>query len=568
MGLGHLDDAIQSLRKVVQHQPNNIVAYCHMGRILLHQKKAFEAVRVLEQGLRLQPKHGEAHELIALAWRILGALPLAGYHQSMALHYAKKGQPKIIQHQHTFFVDREKASFAARQGRDVNTSPQMCYYWGEPFPDAPNNLISVPRDQEAFIAYFLSSRLCVPTVVDFDPNDAEECRLAGEAALFLFHWALAQVQETQRLGELCRTVQPTFIPGEPLRVCLYSSRYTTVMQYNIRDLAKTFQAQGCEVLTLIESHDRESLLPHHHLQDQIAFNPHVVVKINRLHDALHPDIVNIIWYQDLTLAILAKKPLPWRKRDIVYSVSKDLDFYLAECAAPPVKRQGFCYKKDIFFDAGREKKRKIVFIGTPYRLRTAHFFPGSEKIISILAELFAAGEALTEEVLERLSNETCHSKKDILWHAWHFVVRDHSTRWLCLLANEMDLEVEVYGPQWELDEIVRPFAKGVLPHGTAIAEVYNEAMYTLVPHPFDLQSQRLMESVACGSIPIIYDCRYRSEKPHWDECCLWYRTKEDMRACLTGNIPTVDARIISQGRSYGDFIKRILTDIRLIMTLS
>ena len=136
-----------------------------------------------------------------------------------------------------------------------------------------------------------------------------------------------------------------------------------------------------------------------------------------------------------------------------------------------------------------------------------------------------------------------------------------SARWLCELADELGMTVEVYGRGWERDPVVSPFFKGTLPHGPAVAEVYNTAQYSLVAHPHDLHSQRLIETAACGSIPIVYDCRYRAEKPHWDEQCLWYRTKEELRACL-GKRPQSPVHAVCQGRSYTDFAKRILTEIQ------
>ena len=183
-----------------------------------------------------------------------------------------------------------------------------------------------------------------------------------------------------------------------------------------------------------------------------------------------------------------------------------------------------------------------------------------EKLVAILEEMFVAGEPLTDAKLEQMAAHSGVSERGIFWYAWHYVIRDMSARWLCELADELGMTVEVYGRGWERDPLVSPFFKGTLPHGPAVAKVYNTALYSLVPHPFDLQSQRLTETAACGSIPIVYDCRYRAEKPHWDENCLWYRTKADLRACLLAPSPPMDVRIISQGGSYGDFVQQILSD--------
>lgn len=165
---------------------------------------------------------------------------------------------------------------------------------------------------------------------------------------------------------------------------------------------------------------------------------------------------------------------------------------------------------------------------------------------------------MTDAQLDRFAKDSVFSQKEILFFLWAYVVRDMSVRWLCLLSAE--IEVEVYGRYWEHDDMVRPFFKGALPHGAAVATLYNETTYALVPHMFDLQSQRLIEAAACGAIPIVYDCRYRAEKPHWDDHCLWYRRQEELQDCLTKRT-LKPPRHLCQGRTFTDFAQRIITEV-------
>ena len=564
LGLERLDVAVERFKDAVRLKPDYAEAYCHLGRVLLHQKKEREAVAELHKAVRLAPKHPQANELLAAALHTLGMQLLAHYYQRLAWHYGDKfPDPATRPAQHTFFLDRVKARYTAHQGNRVKetmaiTGLQMCYHLGDTFPDAPPNLVQVPLEQKAFVAFFLSSRLSAPVEVDFNPAVEDERILAHYIIKNLSDAQAAQLKAFHQLLEQCRATPPERLPGQPWRVGLSASRKTTVMQYNARDLAQGFRNLGCEVSFLIEANEMESLNQYHCLQVQSAFNPHIVLNINHLNNAsLHPDVFNVTWWEDLMESLSSGKPMPWRERDLIYSISKELDTRLYQCAAPKVQRQGFCYDDQVFRDIGQERKRKVVVVASSYRNSLSEHAQTGELLVTLEA-MFAAGEPMTHETLEQLAKNSEHTKDDIFWNMWHYVVRDQSVRWLCTLSDLID--VEVYGRYWEKDEQVRPFFKGLLPHGPAVATVYNEASYTLVPHPFDLQSQRLMEVAACGSIPIVYDCRYRAEQPHWDENCLWYRTKEEMRTCLTSQPPTPSHRLC-QGRSYTDFARRILTEV-------
>lgn len=564
MGLGRLDAAFARLKDAVRLKPDYAEAYCHLGRILLRQEKEREAVAEIQKAVRLEPKNPAANDLLSIALRASDRELLASYYQRLAWHYAQTTPDAAdLAPKHTFFIDRDKARLTALQGHRVQetmavTGSQMCYHLGDPFPDAPANLIQVPSGQKAFVAFFLSSRFSFPVDIDFDPAEIKDAPLVSSVITNLSHAWLAQIRESERLSKACQQTKPEFVPGQPLRVWLVASRKTTVMQYNARDLAQGFRNQGCEVSFLIEPNDMESFVFYHYLEDRLPFNPHIVVHINHLNnEELHPDVFNVTWWEDLMGTISIEKPLPWRKRDLIYSISQELDSCLYKCGAQKVHRQSFCYDDGLFRDFGWQRKRKVVVVASSYRNFKAKHHQAKETI-AIFETMFEAGKPITDAELELYAKDSTLSKKDILFFLWGYVVRDLSVRWLCQLSDE--IEVEVYGRHWEEDEVVRPFFKGVLPHGPAVAEVYNGAKYALVPHLFDLQSQRLMEATASGCLPIVYDCRDRAEKPHWDDNCLWYRTKEDLRACLTQE-PTAPLQDISKGRSYSEFAERILMEV-------
>ena len=563
-GMERMDEALQHFTEAVRLNPNNADAHCFLGRIFLKQAREYEAAQILEKAIRLNPEDVPTNALFSTALRALRLLPLANYHQTMAYHFAQKTMdPEASPLQHTFFLDREKAWQMAHQGNliqeTIQTSGvQMCYHFGAPFPKAPLNLISVNPDPDAFAAFFLDTKLSAPTLIAFDPNDTEARQQANSIAKNLNNIRITLANRVPTLKEQTQSLKPIFMPDQPLRVYLPASRKTNVMMYNARDLAKAFRKRGCDVLYQVEANDRESLERHHYLEAQRAFNPHIVVNINNYYDLqLPPEVFHVTYWQDPMPSIMAGKPLPWRKRDLIYSISKEFDAPLYRCNAPHVHRQGFCYDEEVFFETNQERKRKIVLVASAHDF-VFYKFPNCEPLIATLTAMFTAGEPITEAALARFAKQSGFSREDIFYFMWGYVVRNQSVHWLCALADE--IEVEIYGYRWENDAVVRPFHKGVLPHGPAVASLYNQSLYTLAPQTFDLHSQRLAETVACGCIPIIYDCRAQADEPHWDDHCLWYRTREDLRTCLTRR-PHKPVHAMCRGRSYSDFAKRILAEV-------
>lgn len=569
MKMGRLDAAIERFKDAVRLKPDHAEAYCHWGHCLLQHKKEQEALGPLQEALRADPTYAPAYVLFTLALRATAHMDLlVSFYQRLTWHHARETPTTTCMNplrdagpQHTLFLSREQALATARQGNRVQetiavNSRQLCYHWGDPCPEAPDTLISVPLDPQACETFFLNTRLSLPTDLLFDPAIPEERQLAEYSVTRLYNAHLARMQETARLAELCRQNSPHWSPDQPWRIYIPTSRKTTVMQYAARDLAQGFQQLGCTVLFSMESDDRESLDALHRMREHWAFNPHVTININHLNNhALHPEVFNVVWWQDRMATLMAGKPLPWRERDFVYSIDRSLDLYLQQCAAPQVERQGFCYDAEIFRDMGIKRQEKVVVVASSARNYLSQR-PQEGPLLAILEQMFEAGEPLTDARLEALAAAHAYPKEDIFWRLWYYVVRNQSVRWLCSLSDQV--AVEVYGRYWETDDQVRPFFKGELPPGPAVAAVYNQARYVLVAHQFDLQGHRLVEVAACGAIPIVYDCRYRAEPPHWDEQCLWFRTRADLHACLH-KTPASPPTTLCAGRSYAAFAQKILT---------
>ncbi|MBF0161078.1 MAG: tetratricopeptide repeat protein [Magnetococcales bacterium] len=573
---GDLGGALEQFQKARALQADRVDLLCQIGQVFVQQGRTVEAIGELSRAISLDPRCAPAHSLLAVAFRSVvnhgtvypwGTRHLSNYHQRMASYHSNTPyDPHALPSTDTFFADREKARSVVLQG-----TPHVCYHAGEPFADAPAQLVCIPADPMEAGQFFYSANRRLPEDIDFDPGVAEQCAAAERLLVALENLHKARARDVYRLAAVCEATRPEFIPGQPLRVFVPATQHRPGFWTLARDYARGFAKAGCQVLFFHESkrpgsEEWEVLGFSRWQREQIRFNPHVIFDINANFDwhaggmlRTHPDTFKALWFQDPIPSIVSGQPIPWRKRDLIYYTTY-LDRHLYQTGATKIRRDAFCYDEEIFRELGVPRKRKAVLVGGGYS-NMLGVFANSQQEIRFLEGMFCAGEPLTEEVLEQLCRRFSRKRSDFLHGLWTYVVRNVSARWLCELSREMDIEVDIYGYSWEGNEAVQPFLRGRLPFASdALVQVYNEALYVLSPQPDFLHTARLVETAACGAIPISYDCRYMAAKPHYDNNHLWYRTKEDMRAALTQH-PPESPRHICQGRTFTDFAKRVVADL-------
>ncbi len=461
-----------------------------------------------------------------------------------------------------YFFDYQQACRAAARRDQIPTihssitALQVCFYDGPARADALENMVNLPFEQIENrlldLPYQLPNQIIFPARTP--GNFISEIGRVFEQTL------LKIVQQRKRLTtRICQQLKnqrPEFDRNTPLRILLKSSRLTTVMQHCSRQLARALEKQGHEVFLCMEENDMQLLDGYLHVRAQMAFNPHVVFNINALDTQhLHPDVFYFSWWQDPMPAITRSITLPWRERDTTLSLTRNFDDYLQHCGCPKIRRQHFCIDKAIF-NTGHDVERanKIVFIGSSYRDRLRKT-PCESGALQDMVTRMEAGEPVDEAFLRPLSRRWGVDYQRIYWDLFHYAVRDVTLQWLC---READIAIEVYGRGWQDDPLVRPHFHGELPHGEAVARAYNSARYTLICHPFEINSQRLVEAAACGSIPVVFDCRHIAEPPHWDEYCRFFRTATQLRDCLHGK-DDLDPTPIAESFSYeqlADFVTR------------
>lgn len=458
-------------------------------------------------------------------------------------------------HADTYFVDPLLALNIAKQLNRVNCGHptidglQVCYYRGELPTHDIGNLIHIEFSD--IIDFFVMSRLRVPEKIEMPCELEEELKAAVKED---FVSALEAIKDkrlvfVQQLTRVSKALEPAVVEGEPIRVFIPSSRLTTVMQYSSQGVAKAFEKQGYQVLFYIESNDMEGSNAVDFFNTYINFNPHVTFNVNNVNNGfLHDDVINIMWWQDLMPAIRNHQLLNWRKNDFNFSISPIFDQHLKQCGAEKVQRQHFVFDEAIFYSDNKQLQQKIVFVGSSY-LPAINFADNQQmQAITELVEILNQGRSFDKQAITTIAERTHLNYEFVFWKLLHYVVRDYSVKWLCRNSN---LPVEIYGRYWEQDSLVAPFYQGELQHGVQVADVYRSATYAIVSHPFEINSQRLVEVAACGCIPVVYDCRDIAETPHWDEFCLFFKTEQDLTDIFENRaVPAKSPLLLAQKFTY------------------
>ncbi len=418
----------------------------------------------------------------------------------------------------TLFLNRNIAFAVALQhnlmdiGHPNISGLQVCYYEGDPIDGAPENLVNISSGD--IVDFFTHTRLRIPVHLVIPPGVAEQDKTRLKDGFKQLRKEVLANRETLA-GEYlkkCAVQQPPAVEsGQPLRIFFPANRMTEVMQYASKGLAEGFKALGHEVRVSIEQNEMEQL-DYQRPKEQYEFNPHLVVKINHLDNQwMHPDLFNMVWWQDPMPELTNGAALPWRQRDLVYVIGKDLGEYAINSGAKDFEFQPIAVDEALFkpySDVQREDK--IVFAGSSH-LSVLPDHPMMEQILASLQMALESGRSMGPSLCHEIS-EKLDVSFDLVWkRAIGHVVRESLVRWIC---HNPTVKVEVYGYGWEQDPVVAPYFKGEVAHGEELARIYSSAKYALAINITVIGDQRFTEICACGAIPVVYDCRDVSPNPH------------------------------------------------------
>ncbi|MGD0389340.1 MAG: glycosyltransferase [Tepidisphaeraceae bacterium] len=339
-------------------------------------------------------------------------------------------------------------------------------------------------------------------------------------------------------GASPESIGARFRGGQGLKILGITSRFTTFLQYSMRDWLASFQRLGHQTRLVIEAHDHALCHPLAIARACAEFKPDLVVIIDHYRGELGgvPEQVPVaMWVQDALPNIFrrqagaAQGPLDYclgfARLRMIHEFGYPADRYMPtivgcdelrfqrQAPSPAEQAEFGC---DVSFvshaSATAESllKTEIDRAGSPdaTRLLRAIFDP--------LRAVYDAGGVVTEPIQIRrmidlamqqtktsLPNDEMPKLMELFTQRINNALfRHQSLHWLA----EMGADLRLYGRGWEDHPKLSRFARGIADNAHQLALIYAASRISLQISPHGGAHQRVMEGLACGGFFLIRRC--------------------------------------------------------------
>ena len=324
-------------------------------------------------------------------------------------------------------------------------------------------------------------------------------------------------------------------------VLAVTSRFTTVLQYSVRDALAALQDMGYRTRTVIERADHHRISPLTVLRAVRDTDPDFVLLLDHLryeHPLMPASLPVIGWVQDPMPNLLC----PQAGRSLTR-----LDFvcgyYRQRCVEEfgypaerflsvkiPVCRRRF-HPGPAEADAMANLAADICFVShasTPIERIYAEAVPAYPPLLHPLLELLyeritrllADGGALDLEtsarrlMLESMSaanltmdeHDLDHIKTNFVWRLYDWGRRHQTLGWVADWARRTGRVLRIYGRGWQSHPALAEFAAGEAQHGEHLRQVYRSSRLALQLMPAGFLHQRSFEAIASGALPLTRWC--------------------------------------------------------------
>lgn len=342
--------------------------------------------------------------------------------------------------------------------------------------------------------------------------------------------------------------------GEPLRVLIPTTRYSTFIRHASADLCAAFNAVGhrCEVLVEPEEHTHLSGLAY--ARRFASLRPDLVVLINYARSHLHargarviPENVPFVcWVQDAMAhqfdagTVAAPGELDFlaghvheamlgpggaaRERALVMPVAVSARKFHAGDVDPDLRRRFECEVAYVSHQSETPERMLARLLAEAERA-------GRGPVAAALADLGPrvlelAADPMRGSLLRLLREESAAALRRRLGAEpgpgvvtlvetqfarplAERAVRHQTLVWAAELADRRGWRLRIYGRGWDAHERFAPFARAALEHGEELRACYQAAVCHLHASVHTLAHQRVMECALSGGLPL---CRM-----HYDE---------------------------------------------------
>lgn len=327
----------------------------------------------------------------------------------------------------------------------------------------------------------------------------------------------------------------------PLRVLGITSRFTTYLQYSMRDWAAAFESRGHEFRILIEDNDHD-LLPRSKTMEMIdELKPDLVVIIDHLRREYDPVIPKnvpfVCWIQDL-LPNLENSDAGGSIGPLDFYISTDPTRYINEYGYPASQGLGWTtatddrtyshepmakedlkpYRCDISFVSSHSTppktfhdERRQWFVRDPAALKLVdHLFDAlSSEFADKPRTAFGAVEYIFEHMKEEKGLRPASTEIDsavmnsYLYPIAELMFRQSTLEWVADYCDRTSRKLCIYGNGWDTHARFGRYACGFAQNGPQLRAIYQASTINLQIIGTGAVHQRLLDGLAAGGFFLI-----------------------------------------------------------------
>ncbi|UCC30834.1 MAG: hypothetical protein JSU86_00875 [Phycisphaerales bacterium] len=328
---------------------------------------------------------------------------------------------------------------------------------------------------------------------------------------------------------------------EPLRVLGLTSRFTTYLQYSMRDWGAAFRDRGHEFRVLMEESDHD-LLPRARITEVIdEFKPDLIVIIDHLRreyeSAVPANVPLVCWIQDL-LPHLATAQAGGSLGRLDFYIARDPSIFTHQYGYPacqgltwtmatddrtysnrPMSEDELApYRCDVSYVSSHStlpkkfhEERRRWFTNDPAAMQLVDqlFEALRRSFTETPGSAFAAVPYLLERVKEQTGLAPASTRSDrALLHSYLYplaelMFRQSTLEWVADFCDRTGRVLHLYGNGWDAHPHFGRFARGFAHNGPELRAIYQASTINLQIIGTGAVHQRLLDGLAAGGFFLI-----------------------------------------------------------------
>lgn len=329
---------------------------------------------------------------------------------------------------------------------------------------------------------------------------------------------------------------------EPLRVLGLTSRFTTVLQYAMRDLRAAFERRGHRFHTLIEPTDHDLLTPLEVTRTINEFRPDLVIAIDHTRagqNGLIPDRVPFVcWVQDLLPHLMTPRAGE-SMNDLEFFIAPELHQFVTTYRYPAERGLAWTLATDAaLYSADPLPEIDLA----PHRCDVSYVSNQSQTPEAFVADYLARsmnhdkGRVLCEWLWRRIESQvrggasppsatlllpeareatgiapSDAAAADLLSRTFihplsELIFRQSTLEWVAAYCEQTGRTLRLYGLGWESHPRLGRYACGVARNGVMLRAVYQASRVNLQVIGSGAVHQRLLDGLAAGGFFLIRSC--------------------------------------------------------------